>query len=289
MSNEAQKEVLICQLVKDFGEYCEKVCALLFRKGKQSFQEIVRELSLPRQSMKKALMVLLHHHLVWYTEEEEGEIRVIEKTFYHLNTDGILMRINYPKIIHYTKQNFGEYGEQIILEIIQNGRLTLDQAVRQVYFVQKQLRGYIPNEFEEAENIKNIFLLLVQHRYLMRADIQTPTNLKQNSSETKEGASKKSNLSKAAQSDAKNSNGKRPNSELDPSKQTTFEETFWRLNPDRYVIAFSHQACIDLVSEKIHPIASTILRAMFRLTEPHLKSYKDQTSSLCDQLPKISN
>lgn len=59
----------------------------------------------------------------------------------------------------------------------------------------------------------------------------------------------------------------------------SIQNALWRVNFDRFTMAFRSEVCLDLVLEKYDDISGNIIRAVFELIQPFLKTTTDEVSS----------
>jgi len=76
--------------------------------------------------VKKALCVLIQHQLVTY------QVQGNKQAVYRLDPNSVLLRIQFPCWVHAAKELFGDVGEFIVEDILQQGHTPLAE-VRQEY------------------------------------------------------------------------------------------------------------------------------------------------------------
>ncbi|KAL6048239.1 hypothetical protein QOT17_021178 [Balamuthia mandrillaris] len=222
-------------------------------------------------------------------------------TYYHINLQNVLWRLRYPKFLAAVNKKFGPAAEMMLQLLIEHGRLTKEQILKHA----ASLAGV-----EEVD--PKPLLQMVRERFIVRvADAPRPLPPPEVSlaSATSSGRARSAKALAADDYDDMDSPGVASvgSSNLNPSFRTgaskrkaptkavagsslkkanvdanvpTFEEgqVYWRLNNERFNTYFRHEACIDLVREKLDATAGTIIKTMFQMTEPFLQSAKDETS-----------
>ena len=71
--------------------------------------------------VKKSLCVLLQHQLASHQAKKPAAL-------YRLDTRSVLLRVQYPRWIHAAKMLFGDAGELIVEDILQQGHTSKDQV-----------------------------------------------------------------------------------------------------------------------------------------------------------------
>ena len=79
--------------------------------------------------MKKSLCVLIHHQLVGYeTRQGGGGGRGDGGMLYQVNLSNLLLRVRFPRYIHTSKELFGDAGELIVEDLLQQGQSLMSQV-----------------------------------------------------------------------------------------------------------------------------------------------------------------
>lgn len=73
--------------------------------------------------VKKCLVVLIQHQLVSYGPHTSGKY-----VLYSVSVDNVQLRARYPRYIHAAKELYGDIGELICEDILQQGRTLMSQV-----------------------------------------------------------------------------------------------------------------------------------------------------------------
>lgn len=73
--------------------------------------------------VKKCLVVLIQHQLVSYEPHTSGKY-----VLYSVSVDNVQLRARYPRYIHAAKELYGDIGELICEDILQQGRTLMSQV-----------------------------------------------------------------------------------------------------------------------------------------------------------------
>ncbi|KAF6159293.1 hypothetical protein GIB67_032064, partial [Kingdonia uniflora] len=142
-----------------------KVCECLLRKGTLTFPEILRYSELPsRKVTVNCVLVLIQHNCVQaFAIERQGAIGVKPRiiTQYTAIFENILHRLRFSKFLVIVKEEFGEECEEILIALLQHGRLTLEQFI------------FRAKEFNKEFSWES-FDSLVNARYVERCPLSEP-------------------------------------------------------------------------------------------------------------------
>eukprot|EP00741_Cyanophora_paradoxa_P020046 tig00021221_g19348.t1 len=166
-------------IVKDFfGDIVEKVAAVLLHRGKLSLQDVMRYSGLQYTQTRNSLLILLQHSIA--SAVIDGDAAAAVKPGapapapvyqYHIAADNILHRLRFPRFAAHVKLRFGQRSEAIIDELVQHGRLGVDQLTQQAERALTQSLLTLDEPLEpgdEREALRDCFVELVRHRYIER-------------------------------------------------------------------------------------------------------------------------
>ncbi|XP_043935920.1 DNA-directed RNA polymerase III subunit RPC3 isoform X3 [Protopterus annectens] len=123
-----QAEIKLCSLLlqEHFGEIVEKVGIHLIKTGSQPLRLIVSDTGTPLQQVKKALCVLIQHNFVTYHLHKRGFVE------YEAHPSLVLRFLRYPRYIYNAKTLYGDIGELLVEEVLQNGNMQMSCVVKKV-------------------------------------------------------------------------------------------------------------------------------------------------------------
>ncbi|PNW72301.1 hypothetical protein CHLRE_16g673900v5 [Chlamydomonas reinhardtii] len=159
---------LACRLVQDqYGDAVGKVFKLLVSKGQLQLGDIVRGTSMNPNIVKQALLILIQQNCInSYLQPGEETLRGPRPSFYlyEANTDRVLQIIRHPRFLLHIKDEAGEVAEAVIAQLLQEGRLRMDQVLGSV-----AARLGKALDKETRDSISNTFISLVQAHYVERS------------------------------------------------------------------------------------------------------------------------
>ncbi|KAG2453942.1 hypothetical protein HYH02_002145 [Chlamydomonas schloesseri] len=159
---------LACRLVQDqYGDAVGKVFKQLVSKGQLQLGDIVRGTGMPPALVKQALLILIQQNCInCYLQPGEETLRGPRPSFhlYEANTDRVLQIIRHPRFLLHIKDEAGEVAEAVIGQLLQEGRLRMDQVLGSV-----AARLGKALDKETRDGISNTFISLVQAHYVERS------------------------------------------------------------------------------------------------------------------------
>ncbi|KXZ55574.1 hypothetical protein GPECTOR_2g1123 [Gonium pectorale] len=157
---------LAIRLVHDqYGDAVGKVFKQLAHKGQQPLTEIIRGTGLPAPTVKQALLILVQQNCInAYLQPGEETFRGPRPSLpvYEAHMDRVLQIIRHTRFLLHIKDEVGEVAEHIVAQLLQEGRLRMDQILGSV-----AARLGKP-QVEVADTIRNTFISLVQGHYVER-------------------------------------------------------------------------------------------------------------------------
>ncbi|KAF2073065.1 hypothetical protein CYY_005620 [Polysphondylium violaceum] len=180
-----EQKVAIDVVKESFGDDVAKVYEFLVLRGKSSLKIIVQSVEgLKLKRIKECLIILIQHNLVSYeefliqlTKDERAKLEPNDPlptdSIYEANLKNAIHRIRFTKFIHFIKASRGDDYSIVIEELIENGRLTMDQIINQsCAFYNSQY----PERFENdlSKKFEEIFTHLIMDQFIMRAPKPKP-------------------------------------------------------------------------------------------------------------------
>ncbi|KAG2434127.1 hypothetical protein HXX76_007854 [Chlamydomonas incerta] len=117
--------------------------------------------------VKQALLILIQQNCVnSYLQPGEDTLRGPRPSFYlyEAHTDRVLQIIRHPRFLLHIKDEAGEVAEAVIAQLLQEGRLRMDQVLGSV-----AARLGKALDKETRDSISNTFISLVQAHYVERS------------------------------------------------------------------------------------------------------------------------
>ncbi|KYR02914.1 RNA polymerase III subunit [Tieghemostelium lacteum] len=169
------KERTAVEIVKEyFGADVAKVYSFLVYRGKSSLKIINQSIEdMNHKKIKKSLLVLVQHNLVYFEEylsdKYLGEERLTD-AIYEANIANAIHRLRFPKFINYIKEYKNEDAVIIIEELMDHGRLTMENVISQsvVYYSQNSETYDMPSLNKRFEEIFNSLII---DQFIMRVAI----------------------------------------------------------------------------------------------------------------------
>ncbi|XP_015783934.1 DNA-directed RNA polymerase III subunit RPC3-like isoform X2 [Tetranychus urticae] len=159
--------IRLCSLLlkEYFGEIISNVGKTVMNLGQAPLKLIWLESKEKLKNCKKALTVLIKHCLVTIHKNSGG------LTEYKAEPQRILYLLRYPKYIYIAKREFGDFGEQIIEEILMEGILTADDIIEKVYNRMKNSseNRVADDNFRTLTNISEVLVEMIKAKYIIRA------------------------------------------------------------------------------------------------------------------------
>ncbi|GCC19835.1 hypothetical protein chiPu_0018562 [Chiloscyllium punctatum] len=158
-----ETQICSCLLQAHYGEIVAKVGTHLIRTGCQPLRLIANDTETPIDQVKKALCVLIHHNFASYHVHKRGFVE------YEVHCAHIIRILRYPRYIYSAKTLYGDTGELIVEELLQNGKMTMSAVVKKVA---DRLRETMEdNKTREHSETSNTFVRLVQTHFLQKCGL----------------------------------------------------------------------------------------------------------------------
>ncbi|GIL79813.1 hypothetical protein Vretimale_12430 [Volvox reticuliferus] len=160
---------LAIRLVQEqYGDAVGRVFKQLTAKGQVSLGDIVRGTGMAASIVKQALLILLQQNCInVYLQPGEESFRGTRPSIYVYEPDlgRVLQIIRHSRFLLHIRDEAGEVAEHIVAQLLQEGRLRMDQVLGGV-----SARMGKPQE-EATDTIRNTFISLVQAHYVERAPL----------------------------------------------------------------------------------------------------------------------
>ncbi|KAG2501534.1 hypothetical protein HYH03_000041 [Edaphochlamys debaryana] len=158
---------LAIRLVHDqYGDAVGKIFKQLCSKGQLSLPDLIRGTGMSAHMVKQSLLILIQQNCInAYLQPGEETIRGPRPSVYVYEAlvDRVLQIIRYARFLLHIRDEAGEVAEHIVAQLLQEGRLRMDQVLGSV-----AARMQKPQE-EVADSIRNTFISLVQAHYVERS------------------------------------------------------------------------------------------------------------------------
>ncbi|XP_078390207.1 DNA-directed RNA polymerase III subunit RPC3 [Cetorhinus maximus] len=282
-------EAQICSrlLLAHYGQIVAKVGTHLIRTGCQPLRLMANDTETPIDQVKKALCVLIHHNFASYHVHKRGFVE------YEVHCAHIIRILRYPRYIYSAKTLYGDTGELIIEELLQNGKMTMSGVVKKV--ADRLTETMEDSKTREYSETSNTFIRLVQTHFLQKCgmvsdsvnaegprpspaptlvtdekEMYTVPNLSvvgqgKRRRTSEDGCEPKSKRSKQDQGDQ----------ELPPD-----DGIYWQVNFERFHQHFRDQVIVAAVGSKMDQTSSEIVRTMLRMSEVTTSSSSSHTQPL---------
>ncbi|RWR96223.1 DNA-directed RNA polymerase III subunit RPC3 [Cinnamomum micranthum f. kanehirae] len=115
-----------------FGDLVSKVCKCLLQRGPLTLQALAQRTQLPRDQLKKCLLVLIQHNCVQaFIAAEAEETSDLQRNFvqYIAIFDNILHRSRFSKFLQIAEEQLDGQCEELLKGLLQHGRLTLESVI----------------------------------------------------------------------------------------------------------------------------------------------------------------
>ncbi|XP_064390213.1 DNA-directed RNA polymerase III subunit RPC3-like isoform X2 [Halichondria panicea] len=308
---------LACSLLREsFGELVEKVGTYLLHNGGVSLTDIIGGTGITQNQVKKSLCVLIQHQLVTFKAHSKGSHMI-----YHMTIASVLLMVRYPRCIHTGKVLFGDSGELIIEDLLQQGQSLMSQCIQRV---SERLEESLTNSGHEVSSVGKIvkqqFIALVEGQFVQRvspcnSEVDVAQNGAQETGGIKTTTSENkfvlpSNIEAIRYVEGRKRGREEDDAEEEPkakkmkrSEEESKEEEpdagiVWHLNFDRFHQYFRDQAIIQAVGERVDSTAACIMRTVLNIVSadtPTLLSqanstevYAHQVSERMPPKPKLS-
>ncbi|XP_062897893.1 DNA-directed RNA polymerase III subunit RPC3 isoform X2 [Mobula hypostoma] len=283
-------ESQICShlLQAHYGQIVANVGTHLVRNGCQPLRLIASDTDTPVDQVKKALCVLIHHNFAAYRLHKRGYVE------YELLGANVQRILRYPRYIYSAKTLYGDTGELIVEELLQNGKMSMSTVVKKV--ADRLTETMEDNRSVEYSEASNTFVRLVETHFLQKCetvpelppgDGSRPPPVPTLVSDEKEmytvpnlGLIGQGKRRRQPSGDGGEPRSKRSKHDRWDQESPPDDGIYWQVNFDRFHQHFRDQAIIAAVSSKLDQTSSEIVRTMLRLSEVTTSSNSSHTQPL---------
>ncbi|CAN7998598.1 unnamed protein product [Ixodes hexagonus] len=265
----SQLKIKACSLIlkEHFGPVVAAVGGSLLKVSSRNLPQLLKSTDLPASKVKKALMVLIQHNIVDFRLHPKGYVE------YLIDAEHVLCLLRYPRYIHCAKTLYGDAGELIVEELLQNGRMCMSAVLRKVL---GRLQGA-----QTAEAVHSKFVDLVQTHFLVRVPFPETDSKDTRVPSLVLPEADMYNVPKASPSRSTTINpvhlqllktAEEDDEEGPPSKRSRVdsqpdEGLYWRINLERFHIFFRDQFLVQAASRRLGLKAGEVVRTLLRLAE----------------------
>lgn len=285
-----ESEICSRLLLAHYGQIVSTVGSHLIRTGAQPLRLIATDTGTPIDQVKKALCVLIHHNFGAYRLHKRGHVE------YEAQGPQVLRLLRFPRYIYCAKTLYGDTGELIVEELLQNGKMHMSSALRRV--TERLHEASTDSESVELGEAGETFVRLVETHFLHKCGLvpepavapgarppPAPTLLTDEKdmytlpdlSILAQGKRRRRGSGDSEQPQAKRSRHQPAEHEPPPD-----DGVYWQVNFERFHQHFRDQAIVAAVGSKLDQTSSEIVRTMLRMSEV-------TTSSSCSHTQPLSS
>ncbi|XP_064416599.1 DNA-directed RNA polymerase III subunit RPC3 isoform X2 [Latimeria chalumnae] len=270
-----QAETKLCSLLlqEHFGEIVEKVGVHLINTGSQPLRLITNDTDVPLDQVKKALCVLIQQNLVTYLLHKRGFVE------YNTHVDRVLRILRYPRYIYTAKTLYGDTGELVVEELLQNGKMTMSAVVKKV--ADRLTESMEDGKTMDYSEVSKTFVQLVETHFLQKCPmvpesaagsepLAAPvlvTDEKEMYTVPNVSIIGKGKRRRSCEEDDGGQKAKRKKLEEETKESPPDDGVYWQVNFDRFHQHFRDQAIVSAVASKLDQTSSEIVRTMLRMSE----------------------
>uniref|UniRef100_A0A8C3N385 DNA-directed RNA polymerase III subunit RPC3 n=1 Tax=Geospiza parvula TaxID=87175 RepID=A0A8C3N385_GEOPR len=280
-----QAELRLCSLLlrEHFGEIVEKVGNSLLRTGPRPLRLLVGDTGLLPDQVKKALCVLIQHHLALGARGLRG-----------VHGGWRVLRIlRYPRYIYTAKALYGDPGELLVEELLLHGQLPMSCAVARV--ADRLTETMEDGKTMDYTEVSNTFVRLADTHFIQRCPTapETPQSAQVPAAPALASADKDMyavpRLSLVGKGKRRRScdeeeegehKAKRHKQEGGSSEAPPDDGIYWQVNLERFHQHFRDQALVSAVASRMDQTSSEVVRTMLRMSEVTTASGAPHTQPL---------
>ncbi|KAH7910164.1 hypothetical protein BJ138DRAFT_1009376 [Hygrophoropsis aurantiaca] len=268
-----------------FGPLAASVASALLTRGRLSLGQLVRFTGLKTRTVRLAILVLLQHNILWYSQtDEEGEML-------EFNTSECLMRLRFGKFVWQAQDLFGTSGAEIVQLLLDHGKLrppdilsklsvfdtksssiyaqTLHKLVTAAYLKPSTILSHnsprdkrIKYEAEEKAKISGF----PTAKELREAKETAEARLKREEEEAEKAGLKQKPKAQISHRSSKRKTG---------DGEVVDDEVYFRVNFQKFNIHIRNKLIEIAVGERFNESATEVIRATLKATEAKQKSLAD--------------
>uniref|UniRef100_UPI00398EFF5D DNA-directed RNA polymerase III subunit RPC3 n=1 Tax=Pristiophorus japonicus TaxID=55135 RepID=UPI00398EFF5D len=244
-------------LLAHYGQIVARVGSHLIRAGSQPLRLIASDTETPIDQVKKALCVLIHHNFASYHVHKRGFVE------YDVHCPHIIRILRYPRYIYSAKTLYGDTGELIVEELLQNGKMTMSGVVRKV--ADRLTETMEDSKTMDCSETSDTFVRLVETHFLQKCGMVPESAIAEGSrpppaptlvTDEKEmytvpnlsigGQGKRRRVSDDGEPKSKRSKQDHADQEPPPD-----DGVYWQVNFERFHQHFRDQAIVAAVGSKL--------------------------------------
>ncbi|KAL7641438.1 UNVERIFIED_CONTAM: hypothetical protein RMT77_008578 [Armadillidium vulgare] len=268
-------EIKLCTklLNEYFGSIVAEVGKILMKKGCNSLKYLCAESHLPRRKVQEALCVLIKHNLVTWDKSQ------IDNLEYTLLINRVLLFLRFPKYILLIRNLYGEEAEMVVDILLKEGQATVSQII--IDSALKLLDATDPSSQSDVRDkkhiiIRNVFENLITNEFIQKCpNVLSPTLVAQMETANTNNLSSLLDL-KLLQDEIRERRLNPEQNNLIESSKTIHchpdKDIYWRLNYDRFHLAFRDIEMEKSISRRIDENAAktftAILQVMYKKNDP---------------------
>ncbi|NXG12586.1 RPC3 polymerase, partial [Sakesphorus luctuosus] len=230
--------------------------------------------------VKKALCVLLQHHLAGWALSPRGPVQ------YEARRRQVLRLLRYPRYIYTAKALYGDAAELLVEELLLHGQMSRGRATNSV--AERLSDGGGDGKSTDCSEVSNAFVRLADTHFIQRCPMApepppegppppVPTlpsaeRDKHLVPPTSHGGKGKRSRSCDEEEEGEHK-AKRQKQEGGSSEFPPFppvpqdDDIYWQVNLERFHQHFRDQAVVGAVSSRMDQTSSEVVRTMLRLSE----------------------
>ncbi|NXG16505.1 RPC3 polymerase, partial [Grallaria varia] len=287
-----QAELRLCSLLlqEHFGEIVEKVGDSLLRTGPRPLRlrTAVPGMAVtpptPLPQVKKALCVLIQHHLVSYEASPRGPVE------YEARGGRILRLLRYPRYVYTAKALYGDPAELLVEELLLHGRLAMSRALARV--AERLSDAADDGKPLDYSEVSNAFVRLADTHFIQRCPMApepsrsgegppVPTlTIDQRDMYVVPRLSLGGKGKRSRSCDEEEDGEHKAKRQKQEGGSSEDDGIYWQVNLERFHQHFRDQALVSAVSSRMDQTSSEVVRTMLRMSEVTTASGASHTQPL---------
>lgn len=255
-----------------YGDAVQKVGTFLMKYiSSCSLAVIVKDISLPLETVKLSLSVLIRHGFCTFSQHEKGFVE------YNVKHENVLLLLHYESYACYAQMLCGDLADALVMEILNNGYLTMSDALLNVFERLQDTKdahgfGYSLSTIQEK------FVQLVEKHFLIRCPYPHPSNNNRmpnlSISEQELFIVPKIQLNLLESSLTDEPSPKKRKIEY-PDKGV-----YWKVNHDRYIEYFRNDSIVHACANHMDDKAAEVVKTILTLSENKSNRLSPTTSAV---------
>ncbi|KAG0221086.1 RNA polymerase III subunit C82 [Mortierella sp. GBA43] len=255
----------------------------------------------PRQ-VRECLFVMIQHNIAVYAESQERN-RIV--TYYEVYRPELLNRVLIPKVLYHTQRWFGSDGTTLSQSILKHGKMNSKDCIDEILTRSSAMSTGKYSKTQRQETLKKVFTDMVRQKCLIavrpsdslceidktmaeekrETDKMThpPTATELANIRKALGAQKMSQeqrntivgLKRSIEADHSTPEGKRLKTDELTIKEEVDEETYFKINYERYIIRWRNMQIASLYEVRLNPTAKEIMNTIMQLAEERMINCKE--------------